>query len=50
LGRACGDVTARFIEPDIVEVDSSYGPWQAKLDPTTGVPVGPSRESCVGPG
>lgn len=50
LGKACGDVAARFVEPDTVEVDSSYGAWRAKLDPATGEPAGPSRESCVDPG
>jgi hypothetical protein len=38
LGLACGGADARFVTPDLVELDTSYGTWQLSLDPDTGEP------------
>jgi len=38
LGAACGNLQARFLGPDVVELDTPYGDWQLRLDPATGQP------------
>jgi hypothetical protein len=39
LGEACGGVQdARFVGPDLVELDTAYGVWRFRLDPVTGAP------------
>lgn len=48
LGPACGQVTARFLERDLVEIESSYGTFQLHLDPTTGAPREDIGEHCSG--
>lgn len=40
LGQACGNLQgARFVGPDVVELDTPYGDWQLRLDPATGAPL-----------
>jgi hypothetical protein len=48
LGIACGEVTARFLGHDEVEVATSYGTWQFRLDPATGRPLDVLGERCSG--
>lgn len=39
LGEACGGLqAARFVNNDLVELDTSYGTWQFALNPATGEP------------
>lgn len=48
LGKACGEVTARFLSRDEVEVDSSYGVFRFQLDPRSGAPLSQLGDSCTG--
>lgn len=38
LGKACGQVSARFVTDDRIELETSYGTWSFDLDPATGTP------------
>lgn len=38
IGRACGSVTATFVDIDLVEIEAGYGPWRIDLDPETAEP------------
>jgi hypothetical protein len=48
LGPACGNVLARFLEHDRVEIESAYGTFQFRLDPATGEPLEDMGDRCAG--
>jgi hypothetical protein len=49
LGVPCGpDVTARFTGPDEVRVETAYGTFDLRMNPTTGRPVNFIGPTCSG--
>lgn len=48
LGLACGQVTARFVGEDEIEVLTSYRDWRLRLDLATGAPLDTIGPRCVG--
>ncbi|HET6211873.1 MAG TPA: hypothetical protein VFE14_03265 [Micromonosporaceae bacterium] len=48
LGIACGEVTASFLGHDEVQIVTSYGTWQLRLDPATGRPLDRLGPRCSG--
>lgn len=46
IGRVCGSVSVRFLDADLVELDTSYGTWQVALDPDSGEPLSELGPRC----
>jgi hypothetical protein len=48
LGIACGQIEGLFLSHDEVQVTTSYGTWQFRLDPANGKPLNILGPRCAG--